>query len=257
MPRFHCPLAFRSGELLSLPAPAARHVQVLRLQPGEEITLFGALPVDADAQDVNNMGAEFAAVIHSMGRNEVLVRIGEQREVSREPLMSVHLIVGMPAADRMDSLVEKATELGVISLQPLITERSVLRLTAERAQKKRRHWQAIAVAACEQCGRNRVPLVHEIDDFAGWMQTLSRPANAQRWILSPGAPVASLETAMQELRRSNISSLWALSGPEGGLSPKEEQACQEAGFIPVSLGPRVLRADTAPLALLAHLTLGQ
>ena len=185
------------------------------------------------------------------------VRLCERREVSREPNLSVHLVVGMPTADRMDSLVEKATELGVASLQPLITERSVLRLTAERAQKKRRHWQAIAIAACEQCGRNRVPLVHEIDDFASWIRTFSGPAHATRWALSPGAPVASLGTAMQELRRSDTSALWALSGPEGGLSPKEAQACQEAGFIPVSLGPRVLRADTAPLALLAHLTLGQ
>jgi 16S rRNA (uracil1498-N3)-methyltransferase len=153
--------------------------------------------------------------------------------------------VGIPANDRMDWLVEKAAELGVASLQPLASERSVLRLQGERAQRRQAHWQAIAAAACEQCGRNRVPPVHAIAELATW-----QPAITDRHVLSfaPDAqPLAHLLAAHDPIL--------LLSGPEGGLSPREEAAAREAGFRPVTLGARVLRADTAPLAALAALTL--
>jgi 16S rRNA (uracil1498-N3)-methyltransferase len=155
--------------------------------------------------------------------------------------------VGIPANERMDWLVEKATELGVASLQPLVTSRSVLRLAGDRARKKRDHWQAIAIAACEQCGRNRVPAVREAMGYADWvtaagddrlrvMLSLADDAGTLAQVDAGGWPVL------------------ALSGPEGGLTPEEQQSARLRGFVGVTLGPRVLRAETAPLALLAALT---
>jgi 16S rRNA (uracil1498-N3)-methyltransferase len=141
--------------------------------------------------------------------------------------------------------VEKATELGVASIQPLVAERSVLRLAGERAQKKQAHWQAIAIAACEQCGRNRVPVVHAVQPLANWLGAQPRPG----FVLSLRAgtqPLASLAGAAE---------VTLLSGPEGGLAPAEEDAALAKAWTPVHLGPRVLRAETAPLAALALLTL--
>jgi len=150
MPRFHCPAPLQTGTSLDLPAGAARHVQVLRMQPGESITLF------------NGQGGQYQATIDRMGRSDVTVAVNEHAPVEREAPHQVHLAVGMPANERMDWLVEKATELGVASIQPLMTAHAVLRLSGERAEKKRAHWEAIAIAACEQCGRNRVPVVHPV-----------------------------------------------------------------------------------------------
>ena len=132
-------------------------MQVLRLQPGGVITLF------------NGEGGEHSATILRMGRSDVAVRIDTHHAIEREPQRQVHLAVGMPANDRMDWLVEKATELGVASIQPLHTAHSVLRLSGERATKKQAHWQQVAVAACEQCGGNRVPVIHPVRDFAAWL----------------------------------------------------------------------------------------
>ena len=154
----------------------------------------------------------------------------------------------MPANERMDTLVEKATELGVSAIQPLLCERSVLRLAGERAHKKVAHWQAVALAACEQSGRTRVPVVGPVCTLPQWLR--ERPAQAtSRWMLGFHAarPVGAMTMAP--------AGVVCLSGPEGGLSPDEEAAARAAGFAAVSLGPRVLRADTAPLALLAHLAL--
>ncbi|KQT12335.1 16S rRNA (uracil(1498)-N(3))-methyltransferase [Ramlibacter sp. Leaf400] len=232
-PRLHCPVPLQEGAVLELPATAARHVQVLRLQPGEGVTLF------------DGRAGEWSATVERMGRSEVLVRIGPHRAVEREPQAQVHLALGVPANERMDWLVEKAAELGAASVQPLVTERSVLRLQGERALKKQAHWQAIAAAACEQCGGNRVPLVHPIADLAGW----APPAGLQRRVLSLAPDARPLQAA-----RGN-GPLLLLSGPEGGLSPRELERALDAGFEPVTLGPRVLRAETAPLAALAALTL--
>ena len=157
MPRFYCPAPLATGQSLELPAGAARHVQVLRLQPGAAITLF------------DGQGGEFDAVVEHMGRSDVRVHVGVHLPLEREAPRQVHLAVGMPANERMDWLVEKATELGAVGIQPLVAERSVLKLNSERAQKKRAHWQGIAIAACEQCGRNRVPVIHEVMDMARWL----------------------------------------------------------------------------------------
>ena len=245
MPRFHCPSQLQTGEVVSLPAGAARHVQVLRMQPGGLITLFSGEA---------NQG-EFEATIEHMGRSEVRVLVGAHSAVEREPARQVHLIVGVPANDRMDWLVEKATELGVASIQPVMTERSVLRLSGERADKKRDHWQAVAVAACEQCGRNQVPKIHAVMTLNAWLaaQTLPADINARsaRYLLSLRSGTQTLGSLIGE----SIASATFLSGPEGGLSMAEEDAAVAKGFQPVSLGNRVLRAETAGLAALAALTL--
>jgi len=241
MPRFYCPLPLATGHALNLPAGAARHVQVLRLQPGDTITLFNG-----------ETGGEFEATVARMGRSDVEVTVGLHNPVEREAARAVHLAVGMPANERMDWLVEKATELGVASIQPLVTERTVLRLSAERAEKKQAHWQSIAVAACEQCGRNRVPLVHAVKTFAQWAKAGQEPLDASRYLLSLRAGSQLLHGTIATARAIDASGVF-LSGPEGGLSPAEEDAALAAGFMAVSLGTRVLRAETAALAALAAL----
>jgi 16S rRNA (uracil1498-N3)-methyltransferase len=236
MPRFHCPVPLATGSALSLPAGAARHVQVLRLQPGDVITLF------------NGEGGEFDATVTRMGRSDVDVEVGTHHTLEREAARAVHLLAGITANERMDWLVEKATELGVASITPLMAERSVLKLKGERADKKLAHWQGVAVAAAEQCGRNRVPVIHPAVSLKEW---LAHPmTGADLWVLS-------LAQGTQALGAVNTGTrpVVVLSGPEGGLSPAEEAAALGAGFEPLTLGPRVLRAETAPLALLSALTI--
>jgi 16S rRNA (uracil1498-N3)-methyltransferase len=237
MPRFHTPSPLPPGALIELPDRAARHVQVLRLQPGNRITLF------------NGEGGECEATVTRMGRSEVQVRIERYLPLERETAREVHLAMGMPANERMDWLVEKATELGVNAVQPLLTERSVLRLAGERADKKRVHWQGIAIAACEQCGRNRVPMVHPVVTLAAWLNTA---ATATRLLLSLEPDSRPLTSLIPSIPSGPVV---FLSGPEGGLSQAEEDAARQHGFVPVSLGARTLRAETAPLAALAALTL--
>lgn len=248
MPRFHCPADLAPGAEIDLPPGAARHVQVLRLQPGDTITLFHG------GQGQGDPGGEFDATVLKMGRSDVQVRVGAHHAIEREAPRAVHLLAGITANDRMDWLVEKATELGVASITPLVAERSVLKLKGERAEKKIAHWQAVAVAACEQCGRNRVPVVHGAVDLAGWLrdhaQAQPHALGAQRLLLSLRAGTAPLHTAA-----TGGGPVVFLSGPEGGLSGAEEDLALQHGFAPITLGPRVLRAETAPLAALAALTL--
>ncbi|WP_048441308.1 16S rRNA (uracil(1498)-N(3))-methyltransferase [Caenimonas sp. SL110] len=236
MPRFYCDVPLVAGESVELPEGPARHVQVLRLQPGSAITLF------------NGEGGEYEAVVEQMGRSSVRVNVGVQDPIEREAPRAIHLALGMPANERMDWLVEKATELGVASIQPLVTERTVLKFSGERAQKKQAHWQAVAVAACEQCGRNRVPQVFAVAEFARWLG--QPPVASTRLVLSLSAHARPAVDAAG-LRQP----LLLLSGPEGGLSSREEQEAIAREFAPATLGTRVLRAETAPLALLAALTL--
>lgn len=218
---------------LALPAAAARHVQVLRLRAGAPLTVFDGL------------GGEWDAELVDPGT----VRLARHDPVEREAPLAVTLAVGMPANDRMDALVEKAAELGAQVVQPLITQRSVLRLEGDRAARRVAHWQAIAVSACEQCGRNRLPVVAPVRKLADWLAELPAAApNTARWLLSPrAAPDARPGAAAGQ-------DAILLSGPEGGWTESEENLALAAGFRPASLGPRVLRADTAPLAGLLHLT---
>ena len=248
LPRFHCPTALIPGDALNLPPGTARHVQVLRLQPNDEITLF------------NGQGGEFKAVVTHMGRSDVSVRVGEQSHIERELNMDVHLWSGITANERMDWLLEKATELGATTLLPITAERSVLKLKGERADKKLAHWQAIAVASSEQCGRNRVLQVGTPLNLSQAIAQLSfATSQAARWVLSLAPGTRSLQEMMQTLKTSKDGDakrgeIILLSGPEGGLSPSEEAQAIAAGFVPVSLGHRVLRAETAPVAVLSALS---
>jgi 16S rRNA (uracil1498-N3)-methyltransferase len=221
---------------LALPAGAARHVQVLRLQPGGALTLF------------DGRGGEWAAQVLRMGRHDVEIRVDTHVAVERELARAVTLAIGMPANERMDALIEKATELGVAAVQPLLCERSVLRLAGERATKRLAHWRGIAVAASEQCGRTRLPQIAEVQALERWLASIGAPTpDARRFVLSPQA-----QSVWQPSQAGPEKvGLVVLSGPEGGLSATEEAAARRAGFEPVSLGPRILRADTAPLAVLA------
>jgi 16S rRNA (uracil1498-N3)-methyltransferase len=238
VPRFFCPEPLQPGLRLALPPGPARHVQVLRMQPGDALRLF------------DGRGGEYEARVEQMGRSDVRVEVQAHHAIECEARVAVHLAIGMPANERMDWLVEKATELGVASIQPLLAERSVLRLAGERAEKKQAHWQGIAVAACEQSGRNRVPAVHAVRPLAAWLA-----GQAQAGVvlsLRPGTQaVAALAGA-----GAGAGEFTLLSGPEGGLSTAEEDAAIARGWQPANLGGRVLRAETAPLAALALLTLG-
>lgn len=233
-PRFYCDVPLAAGTDLLLPSGAARHVQVLRLQPGRALTLF------------DGAGGEYTAVVDRMGRSEVAVRVLAHDPVEREATRSVRLAVGLMASERMDWLVEKATELGAASIQPLLAERSVLRLAGDRAVKRLAHWQAVAIAACEQCGRNRLPTIEPLLTLAEWLR---RPPGAGARTL------LALEPPLQPLRQAAGSAgpVVVLSGPEGGLCAAEEHAAASHGFVRATLGPRVLRAETAPIAALCQL----
>ncbi|CAN7671371.1 16S rRNA (uracil(1498)-N(3))-methyltransferase [Acidovorax sp. LjRoot74] len=245
MPRFHCPAPLATGAEIELPPGAARHVQVLRQQPGDALTLF------------NGDGGEFDATVLKMGRSDVWVQVGAHHATEREAPRAVHLLAGITANERMDWLVEKATELGVASITPLVAERSVLKLKGERADKKIAHWQAVAVAACEQCGRNRVPVVHPAIDLTGWVRAQAPAATASGEAGAAQRLLLSLRTGTLPLQQAAAPAgpVLFLSGPEGGLSSAEEDLALQHGFAPVTLGARVLRAETAPLAALAALTL--
>lgn len=241
-PRLHVPgVVLRAGQSIELPPDAARHVQVLRLQPGDALTLF------------DGQGGEWSAQVRTMGKREVRAELLAHHAVERELPIAVTLALAMPAGDRMDFVVEKATELGAAAIVPLVAERSVLRLAGERADKRRAHWQAIAVAACEQCGRNRVPQVATPLPLPAWLEALSAPAAGHaRWLL--GWRDAQAWPAVQASGASSHGAL-LLSGPEGGFSDAEEALARARGFAAVTLGLRVLRADTAPLAALAAIAL--
>jgi 16S rRNA (uracil1498-N3)-methyltransferase len=240
-PRFYVPTPLQSGLDLSLPPNVARHVQVRRLQPGSPLLLF------------NGEGGEWSAAVSRMGKHEVEVCVQDHDlAVERERSAPITLAIGMPANDRMDDLIEKATELGVAVIQPLHSQRSVLRLDGERAAKRVAHWQAVAIAACEQSGRTRPPMVAAVQTLDTWLRAGFSDANQLCFLLSPGA---DQPWSARAVNLTPNTALCCLSGPEGGLNDAEERAALDQGFAAVSLGPRVLRADTAPLAWLASVTL--
>jgi 16S rRNA (uracil1498-N3)-methyltransferase len=227
-PRFHVSAHLQSGFNLSLPPSAARHAQVLRLQPESPLILF------------NGEGGEWSAVVTRMGKHEVDVCVqNHDADAIREWPSPITLAIGMPANDRMDDLIEKATELGVAVIQPLHSQRAVLRLQGERAQKRVAHWQAVAIAACEQSGRTRPPKVAPVQSLNDWLAAGFSAADQQGFLLSP---LATHSWSYSKPNSDAHQALCCLSGPEGGLTA-------------VPLGQRILRADTAPLAWLASVTL--
>ena len=232
VPRFYLDAPLRAGGVCTLSEEAAHHaVHVLRLREGDDVTLF------------NGRGGEFAARIASMQRLRISIDLLQYRSVERESPLRITLVQGVSAGERMDSTVRKAVELGVAEVQPLLAARSVARPKGDRAENRRSHWQKIVIAACEQCGRNRVPEVQplvSLDDY--------QPASGTtKILLSPASelPLSRLSTADNRIVLA--------AGPEAGFTEEEEARLVQAGFVPASLGPRVLRTETAAVAALAAL----
>jgi 16S rRNA (uracil1498-N3)-methyltransferase len=216
---------------VELTGTAANHItRVLRLRVGESLILF------------DNAGGEYAAIVDSFTRDAVRVTVGDYLEVNRESPLHVTLAQGVSRGERMDVVVQKATELGVKRIVPILAERTVVRLNDAQAANRLRHWRAIAVAACEQCGRNQLPEIAPPMTLQGFL--VSGYPEGLRLVLSPSGGVRA-----QDLPASAAATL--LIGPEGGLSDAEQATAQAAQFTGLTLGPRILRTETAALAALA------
>jgi 16S rRNA (uracil1498-N3)-methyltransferase len=225
------PLA--SGMRVTLQGSAAGHLtRVLRLRVGEALTVF------------NGAGGEYAASIEHAHAGRVAVAIGELRAIERESPLTLTLAQGVSRGERMDLVVQKATELGASGVAPVLAERSVVRLTAQQAERRLNHWRAIAIAACEQSGRNRLPAIASPVPLKDLLRTSD---GSMRLLLSPAATAT-----LADLPRL-VSAITVLIGPEGGLAEAEQEAAVAAGFRPVRLGPRVLRTETAAITALALL----
>jgi 16S rRNA (uracil1498-N3)-methyltransferase len=231
-PRLYCPDDLSRAVQITLPDAAAHHVaRVLRLRTGDLVTLF------------DGSGGEYAASIHEVSKKEVVVDVGKFSDVERESPLRITLAQGLSVSDKMDDTLQKAVQLGIAEFAPIDTQKSIVRLSDERAQKRFQHWQQVAISACEQSGRNRIPLVREVSAFADFVQT--NDAKATRLLLSPRG-----DNYLNKL--NNLSSdIILLCGPEAGLSDSEETLAINSGFIPVRLGPRILRTETAAVAALA------
>jgi 16S rRNA (uracil1498-N3)-methyltransferase len=234
MPRFHCPGPLAIGAVVPLPDAVAHHVQVLRLSPGDMITLF------------DGNGGEYAAVLTEVGRRRASAELKSFSPREAELPYAVTLAQALPEAAKMDWIVEKAVELGAVAIQPLAAQRCVTRLNAERATRKLAHWQGIVVSASEQCGRNRLARLAEPADFDTWI-AMSDPHC--RILLSPRGTQSLSDWA----RHHPPQALTLLIGPEGGFSEREEDAALARGALALSIGPRVLRTETAGMAALAAL----
>ncbi len=208
----------------------ARHLQVLRLGVNDPITLFDGL------------GGEWPAVVLGTGKRLASLRLLDFDPIERESPLKITLVQALATSDKMDFIVQKAVELGVSAIQPIATERATLKLAGERAQKRTAHWQAIAQAACEQCGRNRVPAVAGVVTLEAW---LAIPADDARLMLHPQAKLSLIESV--DVSRPLV----LMVGPEGGFSEKELSMAANSGVASVRFGPRVLRAETAGLAAIA------
>ena len=234
IPRFHCPLPLAAGAAIELPDTAAHHaLRVLRLKAGDALTLF------------NGEGGEFAATLERADARAAVARIAAWRAVERESPLAVTVVQGLASGERMDFALQKAVELGAAAVQPVTTTRSVTRLDASRADKRLAHWRQIAIAACEQCGRNRVPEVLPLRDLDDWLRAPTRAA--LRLLFAPDA----VQTIGEVARPGGAIEL--LVGAEGGLTDDETTAAMRAQFVAVRMGPRVLRTETAALAALAAL----
>jgi 16S rRNA (uracil1498-N3)-methyltransferase len=231
-PRLHCEAVLSPGASVELQERAARHVAALRLQAGDEVVLF------------NGDGAESSATLVAIGKRGVVAAVRERRVVDRESPLEVHLAQGICAGDRMDLVLQKATELGITSIQPVVTARSIVRLARERRERRETHWQNVVIAACEQCGRNLIP---PVAPSTGLPEFVALPARGgTRLLLAPDG-----EATLRSLAPRTPVTI--LIGPEGGLAPEERDLAATRGFTAVRFGPRILRTETAPLAALAAL----
>ena len=231
IPRIYCADAESAESTLHLDETGSRHLcQVLRLGIGQPLVVF------------NGRGLAFDAHIEQADRKRALVKLGKQRETNTESPLAIHLGIALSKGDRFDWVVQKAAELGVTEITPLHTRRVDVRLNRERAEKKQRHWQQILISACEQCGRNRLPLLSEIASLEQWLEVSAD----EKWVLCP----ENAQALTTDLKPSSVA---LLIGPEGGLDEREIAQAQQSGFKALRLGPRVLRTETAPLAAIAIL----
>lgn len=228
-----------SSALVQLPESAALHLtRVLRLEQGARLRVF------------NGAGGEYDATIETVRRGTVSVRIGAHHAIDRESPLRVTLLQGIARGERMDYILQKATELGVTRIVPVTTTRSTVRLTAETALRKREHWQGVVVSAVEQCGRCRVP---EVTAPMTLDVAVQSAAEELKLLLDPDDEAASLPELLGASAGARPASVTLLAGPEGGFDPQEVRAARLAGFRSCRLGPRILRTETAALAALAVL----
>lgn len=227
-PRVYIDEALREGQTVELPDAAQHHARVLRLREGEALVLF------------DGTGGEWDAVL--VGRSAA--QLGPKHAIERESPLSITLVQGVSSGERMDYTVQKAVELGVAVIQPLLTKKGVVRLQGKRAEARVEHWRRVAISACEQCGRNRIPEIRPLLDFYDY---LSRPE---------GPPPRLLLSAQgKSIRQFEVrDAATVAAGPEAGFAAEEQAALERAGFVKASLGPRVLRTETAALAALAALS---
>lgn len=234
MPRVYVPAALTTGSEISLPEGPARHItRVLRMGEGTPLVLF------------DGQGREAGVRLMAVGRKQTLARVEAVWSGSGESPLSVHLGQAISKGDRMDYAIQKAVELGVAAITPLYTERGDVRLKGDREDKKLAHWQAVAASACEQSGRAVVPQVHPPVPLSAWLDERQEPLRL----------MLHLATGNVFDRQERPASVALLIGPEGGLSESDIAAAQTAAFMPLTLGPRVLRTETAPvvaLSLLQH-----
>ena len=234
MPRFYCPQPLSAGATLDLPEAVARHLAVVRMAPGDELVLF------------NGVGGQYRARLAEMGKKRAAAEVLAHEAVEVELPYAVTLAQALPEASKMDWIIEKAVELGVAEIQPLAAQRSVVRLSGERAEKRHAHWQGVIVAASEQSGRNRLAQLAPVVDVERW---LALPAPSPRILLNPRADQSLAAWAHARAPQA----LTLMVGPEGGFSPAEEEAALAHGAVALSMGPRVLRTETAALAAMAAL----
>jgi len=233
--RVHVTEDLRAGKRIAVEGAAANHItRVLRLRAGEPLTLF------------NGNGAEYAATILELHRDAVVVEVGQEQAVSRESALQLTLAQGISRGERMDWILQKATELGGSRIVPLFTERSVVRLDAKQSERKLQHWRAIAIAACEQCGRNSVPEIAQPTGLFKFVGNGVQP-HVTRLLLSPVSDVSIDEVGV------SATGVTVLIGPEGGLTENEQAVALRSGFTSVRMGPRVLRTETAAIAALTIL----
>ena len=234
MPRFYVDAPLRAGGTCTLPEDSAHHaVHVMRLREGDPATLF------------NGRGGEYAARVASIQRLRIALDVLQHHAVERESPLRMTLIQGVSSSDRMDYTVRKAVELGVAAIHPVLAIRSVARPKGERADNRRAHWQKVAISACEQCGRNRIPGVQPLTSVEA---CLREPMEGFKLLLSPRSELEFSKSIPA------TTSIVLAAGPEAGFDADEEAAFAAAGFTPLKLGPRVLRTETAALAALAALS---
>ena len=239
--RVYVAAGLHSGGIVEMGRETASHLaKVLRARSGDELILF------------DGEGAEYSAAIDTVRGARVTVAVGAARAVDRESPLRITLIQCVPRGDRMDFVVQKATELGVACIVPVLSQRSVVRLDAAQAASKLLHWQAVAISACEQCGRNRLPRVASAQPLLNFLGALPpEPAQNLRLVLEPA--IEAMTVTARAPPETAVQSVEFAIGPEGGFAPEELEAFQLCGFSPVGLGPRVLRTETAAIAALVML----